>query len=168
MRKLRNNASDNLQEIRNSNRKTADQLISSLKKILLGSKQSAETPKDKLALIEQSLPDDIDATIEAFDQHLIYADDNDLPLILKYYKSKRSIMFRLLRQLEIRVASKDVLIENLVEFILSNQRSHGDNITINIEEFANLEWLDEQWFKFMVLSKLVWHMLKYKNNHNGF
>ena len=104
-------------------------------------------------LIEQSLPNDIDASIEACEQYLAYADDNDLPLMLKYYQIKRHTMFRLLKQIEIKSATKDVLVEKLVEFILVHQRSHGEYIEINPEEFSNLEWLDDQWFQFVTEDK---------------
>ena len=153
MRKLKNDASAELQEIRNNNSKTTDELIRSLKKILIASKQEVNTPQEKLSLIESSFPGDVDATIEACNNHLIYADNNDLPLILKYYQSKRQMMFRLLRQIVIKSASKDIFIENLLEFVLTHQRSHGDSISIHLEQHANLEWLDDQWFQFVTGNK---------------
>ena len=153
LRKIKNDAAEALQEIRNSNQKITDQLIGSLKQVLVASKQTAQTPEEKLVLIEQSLPNDIDASIEACEQYLAYADDNDLPLMLKYYQVKRHTMFRLLKQIEIKSASKDVLVEKLVEFILAHQRSHGEYVEINPEEFNNLEWLDDQWFQFITEGK---------------
>ncbi|HAU1598911.1 TPA: Tn3 family transposase [Legionella pneumophila] len=153
LRKIKNDAAEALQEIRNSSQKITDQLIGSLKQVLVASKQTAQTPEEKLGLIEQSLPNDIDASIEACEQYLAYADDNDLPLMLKYYQVKRHTMFRLLKQIEIKSASKDVLVEKLVEFILAHQRSHGEYIEINPEEFGNLEWLDDQWFQFITEGK---------------
>lgn len=153
LRKIKTDAAEALQEIRNSNQKITDQLIGSLKQVLVASKQTARTPEEKLVLIEQSLPNDIDASIEACEQYLAYADDNDLPLMLKYYQAKRHTMFRLLKQIEIKSASKDVLVEKLVEFILVHQRSHGDYVEINPEEFRNLEWLDDQWFQFITEGK---------------
>ncbi|MCW8399477.1 DUF4158 domain-containing protein [Legionella sp. PATHC038] len=153
LRKIKTDAAEALQEIRNSNQKITDQLIGSLKQVLVASKQTARTPEEKLVLIEQSLPNDIDASIEACEQYLAYADDNDLPLMLKYYQAKRHTMFRLLKQIEIKSASKDVLVEKLVEFILVHQRTHGEYVEINPEEFSNLEWLDDQWFQFITEGK---------------
>ena len=80
LRKIKNDAAEALQEIKNSNQKITDQLIDRLKQVLIASKQTAQTPEEKLVLIEQSLPHDIDASIEACEQYLAYADDNDLPL----------------------------------------------------------------------------------------
>ncbi|HHT9860326.1 TPA: DUF4158 domain-containing protein, partial [Legionella pneumophila] len=153
LRKIKTDAAEALQEIRNSNQKITDQLIGSLKQVLVASKQTARTPEEKLVLIEQSLPNDIDASIEACEQYLAYADDNDLPLMLKYYQAKRHTMLRLLKQIEIKSASKDVLVEKLVEFILVHQRSHGEYVAINPEEFSNLEWIDDQWFQFITEGK---------------
>ena len=89
LRRIKTDAANALVEIRTANGKNIDQLIGSLKQLLVASKQSAQTPQEKLALIEQSLPGDVDAAIEACDQHLVYAHDNDLPLMLKFYQGKR-------------------------------------------------------------------------------
>ena len=153
LRKIKNDAAEALKEIRNSSSKTTDQLILGFKEVLIASKKAVHTPEEKLSLIEQSLPDDIDASIEACDKYLIYAEDNDLPLMLKYYQSKRHSMFRLLKQIEIKSASKDILVEKLVKFILLHQRNHGQKIEINLKEFNNLEWLDDKWFQFVTDGK---------------
>ena len=99
LRQIKNDAAEALKEIRNANRKITDQLIGGFKQVLVASKQTVQTPEEKLSLIEQSFPNDIDASIEACEQYLIYADDNDLPLMLRYYQAKRHTMFRLLRQI---------------------------------------------------------------------
>ena len=153
LRQIKNDAAEALKEIRNANRKITDQLIGGFKQVLVASKQTVQTPEEKLSLIEQNFPNDIDASIEACEQYLIYADDNDLPLMLRYYQAKRHTMFRLLRQIEIKSASKDMLVERLVKFILAHQRSHGEKIEISPEEFNNFEWLDDQWFQFVTDGK---------------
>jgi len=153
LRQIKNDAAEALKEIRNANRKITDQLIGGFKQVLVASKQTVQTPEEKLSLIEQSFPNDIDASIEACEQYLIYADDNDLPLMLRYYQAKRHTMFRLLRQIEIKSVSKDMLVERLVKFILAHQRSHGEKIEISPEEFNNFEWLDDQWFQFVTDGK---------------
>jgi len=149
LRKMKNDAAEALQKIRNDNRKITDQLVGDFKQVLVAGKNSGKTTEEKLTLIEQSFPNDIDASIEACEQYLIFADDNDLPLMLRYYPSKRHTMFRLIRQIEVKSSSKDTLIERLIDFILANQRSHGDQIEIDPDQFYNLEWLDDQWFQFV-------------------
>lgn len=153
LRKIKNDATEALKEIRNSNKKITDQLIGDFKSVLVASKQTVQTPEEKLSLIEQSFPRDIDSSIKACEQYLIYADDNDLPLMLRYYQARRHIILRLLRQIEIKSTSKDILVERLVGFILTHQRSHGEKIKINPEEFNNFEWLDDQWFQFVTDDK---------------
>ena len=149
LRNIKNDATDALSKIRETTQSTTDQLISDFRKVLAASKQTSETTQEKLELIEKSLPQDIDETIMACDQHLLYADDNILPLMLEYYLRKRQTMFRLIKQIEIKSSSQDSLIEKLIEFILLNQRSHGDELEIDVNEFNNLEWLDDQWFQFV-------------------
>lgn len=117
LRKIKNDAAEALKEIRNANRKITHQLIGCFKQVLVASKKTVQTPEEKLSLIEQSFPNDIDASIEACEQYLIYADDNDLPLMLRYYQAKRHTMFRLLRQIEIKSTSKDMLVERLVKLV---------------------------------------------------
>lgn len=158
LRKIKNDAANALTEIKNANSKTTDLLVGSLKKVLIASKQNAQTPQGKLELIEQSLPSDIDAVIKACDQYLIYADDNDLPLMLKHYQGKRHTMFRLLRQITVKSATQNDLVEKLIQFILSIQRTHGDEVAINQTELDNLEWLDDQWFQFVTEGKTRRHI----------
>ncbi|MDA7742375.1 Tn3 family transposase [Francisellaceae bacterium] len=149
VRKIKNNASDKLEEIRSANYKSTDRLIGNLKQLLVASKQLAPTPEEKLSIIEQNLPEDIDAAIDACDQHLVYADGNDLPLMLNYYQPKRNTMFRLLRQIKVKSSTQSTLIEDLIELIISKQKSHGDEILINPEDLDNLEWLDDRWLNFI-------------------
>jgi hypothetical protein len=150
LRNIKNDAKDDaLSKIREATQSTTDQLISDFRKVLTASKQAPEAAQDKLALIEQSLPYDVDAAITACDQHLLYVNDNILPLMLEYYLRKRQTMFRLIKQIEIKSSSQDNLIEKLIEFMLLHQRSHGDELELNVDEFNNLEWLDDQWFQFV-------------------
>lgn len=162
LRKIKNDAVNALIEIRSANSKTTDQLIGNFKRLLVASKQSAQTPQERLTFIEQSLPSDVDASIEACDQHLVYADDNDLPLMLKYYQGKRHTMFRMLRQLTVKSATQNNLVEKLVNFILSNQRTHGDEIAINPSELNDLQWFDDQWFQFVTDGKTRRHLNQIK------
>ena len=158
LRRIKTDATNALVEIRTANGKNTDQLIGSLKQLLVASKQSAQTPQEKLALIEQSLPGDVDAAIEACDQHLVYAHDNDLPLMLKFYQGKRHTMFRLLRQVTVKSATQDNLVERLIDTILSNQRTHGDEIDIAPAEVDYFNWLDDQWFQFVTDGKTRRHV----------
>ena len=158
LRRIKTDAANALVEIRNANSRSTDQLIGSLKQLLVASKQNTQTTQEKLTLIEQSLPDNVDAAIEACDQHLVYADDNDLPLRLKLYRAKRKLMFRLLRQITVKSATQDNLVEKLIDVILTNQRTHGNEIKIHPENFDHFEWLDEQWFQFVFNGKKRRHV----------
>lgn len=149
LRKMQNDALADLKKIRESNQEITDKLVEELKNILVASKQNADTVSRKLEVLEKSLPEDVDGSIDQCDQYLIYANDNFLPLMLSYYKSKRNIMFRLLNQIEIKSSSQDSMIEDLIKFILSHQRTHCDTIHLNIEHFDNLNWLDDQWYQFV-------------------
>ncbi|MRN79910.1 Tn3 family transposase, partial [Brucella sp. 10RB9210] len=72
-----------------------------------------------------------------------------LPLMLEYYLRKRHAMFRLIKQIEVKSSSQDDLIEKLIKFMLLHQRSHSDELEIDVNEFNNLAWLDDQWFQFV-------------------
>ena len=148
LRRMHVDAKLALDKHHNDNRRTTDELIGDLKKVLLAAKQNSTDIQERLSIIEDSLPSNIDASIEACDQHLQYADDNYLPFLLKLYSnSKRHTIFRLLKQITVCSASKNKLIEEAVEAVLFYQGSRSDQVDLCLYDLNDFNWLDDQWFE---------------------
>jgi TnpA family transposase len=151
VRKLHTDGSQFLDDYRLKHLPETDSLVELLHKILSGIK-STGTPSERLMTIENSVTQGTDKAIIQCEEYMLYAGDNYLPFMLKPYSNKRSIIFELIEQLDIRPSSQDDSLIKALEFIKTHRNSHKEWLDIKClgQEHgltSNLNFLSEKWFK---------------------
>ena len=98
--------------------------------------------------IEAVMPTEPELMLEKCQNHLAYLENNYLLCLLPLYKSKRSLLFKVIAQLDLQPSSQDSSLLDVVHFILKKQRSRKQWIVLDAD--LQLGWIGEKW------RKLIW------------
>lgn len=158
VRKLHTNAKLELDEYRKTHANETDNLIGLLYKLAVHVKGS-ETNDERLQALDNYITDRPEPIIEQCEKHLVFAGDNYYPFMLKPYKNKRHLLFKIIDYLSIQSASHDTSTECALNFIKQHWKSTKLFVDINyksegILKTLDLGWLSEKWFK-MVTGKSI-------------
>lgn len=95
--------------------------------------------------IEAVMPAQPVLMLEECQNHLAYLQNNHLLCLLPLYKSKRSLLFKSIAELDLQASSQDSSLLAAVSFILQKQRSRKERISL--EDDLQLTWIGEKWRK---------------------
>lgn len=160
IRKLHTDGKESLDNYCIQQSPETNNLIGLLHKILNELKSEA-APIDRIKAMENwitSLTHGIDSTITQCEEYMAYAGDNYFPFMLKPYNNKRSIIFTLLSQLDIRSVYQDISTLEALDFVKAHQHVRAEWIdayyynTKKEKIMLDLTWLSDKWFR-MVTGK---------------
>ncbi len=157
MRKLHTNAETELEDYRKKNANTIEHLLELLYQFTTQVKVG-QTDAEYLLAIDNTVTKEPDDVIEACEKHRAYAGGNYYPFMLKPYKDKRSLFFKIINFLEMQSTTHDMTIPLALDFLKQHAKSKKlwlDLIYENAEAkkvSLDISWLSERWFK-MVTGK---------------
>jgi len=84
--------------------------------------------------------------------HSEFGGKNECRFMWRYFKSRRSELFRILAKLRFVATSQDKSFENALAFVLANNRRHSNWITLNgkgetVLTPQDLDWMPAKWWK---------------------
>lgn len=84
--------------------------------------------------------------------HSEFGGKNECRFMWRYFKARRSELFRILAKLRFVATSQDKCFENALAFVLANNRRHSDWITLNdkgktVLTPQDLDWMPAKWWK---------------------
>jgi len=142
VKRIDNRASEELELIKKKQQVTTDRLVSILGNVL----QTFSEDTEKLPTLEQikDIFDEkggIEQLLTECEEINAYQGNNHFPLLWRFYKSHRSVFYRIFNHLTIKSTSSDEKIMKAVNVLLSNANSKGDWIKAEIDlSFASDEW----------------------------
>jgi TnpA family transposase len=145
-----------LVEYRVQTQSHTDELIATLREMVLAYQQEGDIPQ-RFAAIESVVGAQGDTIVQQCDAHLNHAGNNYFSLIQNFYKSHRATLFRLLEVLPLRSSSQDKTLETAIQFLWAHRNNRGVNLsTIAIENAGNesekrvqrldLSWIPAKWW----------------------
>jgi TnpA family transposase len=142
MRLIHHRAKERLRDLQDQHREMTEQMVSALAEI---AHHATETEADaafgqqvRQVLAAYGGPESL------ADQYRLvsaYHNDNHLPLVWNYYRSHRTVLFRLMTQLDIRSATQDQTLLRALHFIHHYQTARRDYLPDEIAlDFAGQRW----------------------------
>lgn len=152
MRKMRHEASQELDAYTLTKKNETDRLVEILYNVLSASMVTG-SHAERLNAIEKNFPEDKEGSITQCEQYLAHSGNNYLPFMVKLYQNKRYVLFQLLEQLTLCSASQDKSLEQAASFIIKHRQSKQKMIPIVANNFDQLSWLSDKWFNFVTNNK---------------
>jgi len=141
-------AQSSLEAYRLSQAEKTDNFVFLLYNTLLALKNN-HTSDEKVRSIENALDGKADELLEECQAYLGLTGENHIKWILRPYKNKRSVIYKILDNLRIESSSNDKAIEEALAFIMQYRSSHREWIEIDDATTIqpNLSLLSDGWFK---------------------
>ncbi len=152
LRNLHTQGKEDLDAYRKAHMKETDDLIEEFYTLTVSLKECA-TDLERLAIMHKNITEPQDKIIQRCEKHLCYAHDNYYPFMLKHYKNKRALIFKIIDYLSIESGSSDPVLKEAFNFIKVHRNMkalwisphYKDNEAREVE--LDLSWLSEKWFK---------------------
>jgi TnpA family transposase len=145
LRKIHNNAEEQLQHYYLEHRKRTEKLVSQLRD-MLEAFQEGENDKERGERVGDVIHDDPEQLIAECDEHMAYADNNYLPFMLAPYQVQRPMLLNCLTLLNLESTSADLSLIEAIRFVLKNRQSHKEWLSIAGENIT-LKWVPDKWRK---------------------
>lgn len=154
IRGLERQAQDNLQRYILQQQAQTNELIGTLRDMLL----EMDTPgsaAERLKRLDERAGPDKEALMAKCDEHLAYSGNNYYPFLLRPYRTKRSLLFNCLSILTLRSTSSDKTTERLIRCLLSLRDVRQEHIDTRyvLEAFDGVKgskWLSTAWKKLVL------------------
>lgn len=75
--------------------------------------------------------------------------DNHLPLLWRFYRNYRAILFRIVHSLDVHSATQDQTLMNAVQFLLENEHCRKKHLPFSID----LDFLSDSWKRLVIFQK---------------
>lgn len=145
LQKIHSRAKEALAEHRAKHQAETDALIGKLHDILVVLRDTdGSRARQRLEAIENAAGNDTDQAIERCEAHEAFAGDNYAPFLWRFHKAHRTVLFRLLDNIELVSTSTDKSTETAIQFILSHRNSKADRVT---SEGLDLSWVSDKWWR---------------------
>ena len=157
MRQLHHKGKNALAHYRAENQKRTDELISTLKSLMVAYQTEGAVPK-RFKAIKQVLGDNAPALLEQCEAHLAYVGDNYFPFLPKLYRSHRPVFFGLLEVLPLHSSTQDTSLLDAIAFIqahrgkrktwlpLSPETSAQSKDSTETKTVLGLSWIPKKWW----------------------
>ena len=164
MRQLHHNAKEALTAYRQENQTRTDELISTLKAVVIAYQSEGEIP-DRFSAIEQVVGEQAPQLLEQCDAHLAYVGDNYLPFLLPLYRSHRAAFFRLLEVLPLHSTTQDQSLIEAIAFVQAHRPKRKVWIDVVVKDDAQpttekqdkpvltLDWVPTKWWELVTGQK---------------
>jgi TnpA family transposase len=127
-----------------------DELIATLREVVLAYQKPGEIP-NRFAAIESIIGDQSDALVEQCDAHLSHVENNYFSLMQNFYKSYRATLFRLIEVLPLRSSTQDTTTEEVIDFLLKHRHHRPVDLPVvtvendGTEEEQRVQPIDLSW-----------------------
>jgi hypothetical protein len=82
-------------------------------------------------------------TVSGCDAITAYSGDNHLPLLWRFYRSHRAVLFRLARTVTFDATTTDRALAKALQILLAHEDANGDWLPADVE--VDLSFASEQW-----------------------
>lgn len=131
-----------LAEYRAKHQSETDYLIDKLHNVLVVLRDVEGS--GRLEAVENAAGSDTEKSIERCEEHAAFADDNYAPFLWHLHKGHRSVLFRLLENIDLASTSTDKGTEALIQFIIKHRKSKAARVNV---EGLDLDWVSAKWWK---------------------
>ncbi len=147
---------EELERLRREHRTTAEGLIGVLGRIL-EAEEAGEDEADLGRRVREvlSVHGGVEALREGCEAVSAYNGNNYLPLLWKFYRGHRSLLFRIVRSLEICSTTQDRNLVAALDFLLENEHRRGEWLPAEV----GLGFASEQWQRTVLARKENRYML---------
>lgn len=151
MMKIHRKGKTALEDYRRKNMKVTDDLILTLKNLIIAYKIEGNE-KDKIKAIESVIKQQENKILESCDSHISYSQSNYYSFLWKYYKSHRAVLFEIVKNVEIKSTNQNDTLINAIKFLVLNEKRKSTWISTRIqieakEEVLDLSWIPNTWWK---------------------
>jgi TnpA family transposase len=142
MKTIDNKAKEELERLRQKHQETTEKLVGILTSVL---QVFVDEPTEKEAVEKVNLVFDpsggVQQLLNECEAINAYKGNNYLPMLWQFYKSHRSVLFRVLSVLKVKSTSQEQTVIQALEFLLKNVHRRGEwlNYTIDLS-FASSQW----------------------------
>jgi TnpA family transposase len=131
-----------LQDYRIKHQSEVDYLIGKFHDVLLALRDTE--PPERLNAVEKAAGSDKANSIERCEEYTAYAGDNYSPFLWRFHKGHRTLLFRVLANIDLASTSTDKGTEALIQFIIEHRTSRADRISVT---GLDLSWVSDKWWK---------------------
>lgn len=132
MRQLHHDGKAALAQYRSENQQRTDELISTLKSLVIAYQTEGKVP-ERFTAIEQVMGDNAPDLLEQCEAHLAYLGDNYFPFLPKLYRSHRPVFFSLLNVLPLHSSTQDTSLIEAIAFIQTHRGQRKTWISLSPE-----------------------------------
>ncbi|MEM9949574.1 MAG: Tn3 family transposase [Cyanobacteria bacterium P01_D01_bin.36] len=120
MKRMHYKAKEALEDYRIESQQRTDELISTLRQMLVALSSEADDT-DRLSATDEVIGDRAQLLIAQCDDHLAYAGNNYLPFLPKLYRSHRAVLFRFLEVVPLRSSTQHDSLIKAIRFIQTHR-----------------------------------------------
>lgn len=145
IQKIHTKAKEALVQHRAKHQAETDGLIGKLHDILVALRDTdGSGVRLRLEAVENAAGLDTDESIQRCEAYEAFAGDNYAPFLWRFHKGHRTVLFRLLDNIELVSTSSDKSTEAAIRFILTHRASKADRVNT---EGLDLSWVSDKWWK---------------------
>jgi TnpA family transposase len=156
MRQLHHSAKDALAQHRIETQRDTDELIQTLRDVVIAYQSEGDVPK-RFAAIEQVMGDDPEMLLKQCEAHLSHEGNNYFPFLPLFYRSHRLTLFRLVNALTLKSSGHDRVLAEAIRFIQTNQGKRGKWLSITetvpqekgettSTQLVEIKWISPKWW----------------------
>lgn len=151
-----------LEELKLKNQEKTDKLVGLLASIAQSWEDNTGEHRENAIkdIFDLNHPKEV---LKECNEHLAYAGNNWLPLLIPYYNSRRKSFFKFIQFSQLQSTSGDKRLECAIEFIKSQKNSKKRKVLIKdylrltrtdkSRTIESLEWIPEKWWELVVGTK---------------
>lgn len=146
-----------LEDYRKANTQTTDNLIEKLRDVLLAYNTEGND-KQKFSEIKSILDKNSDDLLEKCEAHVSNLENNYYTFLWKYYKNHRVILFKIIKEVQLKSTNQNTSLENDIRQISDLSYKKSDRLPTYSKEtndkIFDLTWIPNSWWKLVTgLSK---------------
>lgn len=144
---MHHKAKEALANYRIESQQRTDALIETLRQVVLAHRTDADIP-ERFAAVDQVIGERSQDLIAQCDDHLAYAGNNYLPFLDRFYRSHRSVLFRMLAVVPLYSATQDTALIDAIAFIRVHRSKNQTWLSLSERPSTlDLSWIPTKWWK---------------------
>jgi TnpA family transposase len=146
MARIQTRAQEALEQIRAQHRETTEALVATLADVLRAVDQdSGDAELGRRVKRAVTGRGDVRELLAACEAITAYSGDNFLPLMWRFYRSHRQLLFRLARTLRFAATTQDAAVLEALAVVLANEDRVGDWLPAAVQATVDLAFASDQW-----------------------
>lgn len=147
-----------LEDYRKKNVKMTDNLILKLRDLIIAY-QNESNEKEQIKAIKSIIEKDENEILENCNLHVNYSQNNYYSFLWQYYKSHRSVLFEIIKNIEIKSTNQNYNLIDAIKFLILNTKRKSIWISTVIKEgdqnkLIDLSWVPNSWWKLITGNSL--------------